>query len=73
MRKTSALKLGFGLLIAIGTLLGARSAQADLCVYQYTLPNGQVCTFVRDFDGCCRYQTNSGVASVCPPVCGVGQ
>jgi hypothetical protein len=74
MRKSSLLKIGYAALIAASTMLAPKVTQAaGLCVYQYTLPNGQVCTFVRDFDGCCRYQTTSGAATVCPPVCGVGQ
>lgn len=71
MRKSSLLRLGGGTLIALATLLAPKSVQADLCVYQYTLPNGQICTFVRYFDGCCRYRSDN-VAAVCPPICGVG-
>lgn len=72
MRKISVLKLGFGALIVALTMLGAKAAPAaDLCVFQYTLPNGQVCTFVRYFEGCCRYRSDNA-ATVCPPICGVG-
>jgi hypothetical protein len=71
MHKKSLMKLGFAVLIAISTMLAARSAQADLCVYQYTLPNGQVCTFVRYEGGCCLYRDGTSVAA-CPPICGVG-
>ncbi len=71
MRKISVLKLGFGALILALTMLGAKPAAADLCVYQYTLPNGTVCTFVRYVGNCCIYQSGTG-AAVCPPVCGVG-
>jgi hypothetical protein len=68
MRKSSIFKLGFGLLIAASTMLAPKSVQADLCVRQYTLPNGQVCFFAGYIDGCCRYvSTNS--AAICPPIC----
>jgi hypothetical protein len=66
MRKTSALKLGFGLLAALSTLLGARAAHAGICPYQYT-HNGHLCTLV-SYDGCCRY-TDGGAAADCPPIC----
>lgn len=68
MRKTSALKLGFGLLIAIGTLLGAKSARAGICPYQVT-HNGHVCTLVSYDGGCCRYSDGTGAAADCPPIC----
>lgn len=71
MRKSSLLKLGFALLITISTMLAARSAQADLCVFQYTLPDGQVCTFVRYDGNCCIYRSDSA-AALCHTICGVG-
>jgi hypothetical protein len=71
MRKTCLLKFGFAALIAISTMLAAKSAQADLCVFRYTLPNGEVCTFVRYQNGCCLYRDDTSGA-VCPPICGVG-
>ncbi|HEX4966853.1 MAG TPA: hypothetical protein VF173_38950 [Thermoanaerobaculia bacterium] len=70
MRSNRLLKLGFAGLIAVSTMLAAKSAQADLCVFQYTLPNGQVCTFVRYANGCCHY-TAGAAGTVCPPICGV--
>jgi hypothetical protein len=71
MRKSSLLKFGFAVLIAISTMLAARSVQADLCVYRYTLPNGEVCTFVRYEGTCCIYRDGTSTV-VCPPICGVG-
>jgi hypothetical protein len=68
MRKSSPLKLGIAVLVAASTLLAARSAQADLCVYQYQLPNGQVCTFTGYVNGCCHYSSSTSVAA-CPPIC----
>jgi hypothetical protein len=43
MRKSSLLKIGYAALIAASTMLAPKVTQAaGLCVYQYTLPNGQV-------------------------------
>jgi hypothetical protein len=67
MRKTSALKLGFGLLAAVAMMLGATSANAGVCPYQYT-HNGHLCTLVSYDGGCCHY-TDGSSAAVCPPIC----
>lgn len=69
MRKPSLLKLGFAALIALSSLLAVKPAQADLCVFRYTLPNGHVCTFSHVANGCCHY-TGDSAATVCPPICG---
>jgi hypothetical protein len=69
MNRKSLLKLGFAVLIAASTMLGAKSSQAaGLCVYQYT-HHGRTCTFVRYESGCCLYTDGNGVP--CPPICGV--
>ena len=69
-RKSSLLKLGFAVLIAAATMLGAKTSQAagGLCVLSYTHGN-RTCTYVDNVNGCCQYVDQDGKS--CPPICGV--
>lgn len=61
MRKISLLKLGGAALIAAFTMLAPKVTQAaGLCVYSYTLSDGETCTYNGLQGGCCVYTSDGG-------------
>ena len=73
MKMKSVLKLGCAALIACSAMLAPKPAQAahtaPLCIYSYTQPNGDVCTYAGTQGHCCVY-TSSGTGN-CQPICNV--
>ncbi len=66
MNRKSLLKLGVATMIAISTMLAAKPAKADLCVFSY-MQGDRTCTYVGNVNGCCQYDDQNG--RHCPPRC----
>jgi len=67
MRKT-ALKLGFGTLLAVVTMLASKPTHAgNLCIYSFTNQSGATCTYAGTEGNCCVYTSNDG--SHCNKIC----
>jgi hypothetical protein len=66
MQKISFIKLGFAALIAASTMLAPKATHAaPLCVYSYTLPNGNTCTYAGEVNGCCVYTGDPHCHKIC--------
>jgi hypothetical protein len=70
MRKTSIVKLGLGVLLAVVTMLASKPTQAAvgrLCILSFTNQSGATCTYAGLQGNCCVYTSDDG--SHCDKIC----